>query len=577
MSTKPLPPSTLAWAVALVGLGGLILLRFHDLAGAFWRADDPALLNHALQSQGLAAFWDPAHWRQLSANNLTPWVTLSLKLDLALFGLRPLGFYVHQLLSLLATVLLGLALLQRFTGLHWAALAVAMFLLGAPAGAVVDTLTTRHYLEGLLTALLALEAFLRSGEAATARARWAWQVLALLAYAVACTAKEIYVPLPLLLLVWPALGSWRTRLQRVAPFLLILGLYALWRRYMLGGFSGGYADPSSLLGGQLLLAYAAALGRFPAYLWGAAWLLPLVLLLVCALRHWRAGPWLLVLGALVLGPLLPLVSFPGLTGPDRYLFLPWFVLCALLAVGVPRLLPNPLVGRAPWLAPSVTLLALASVALPAWQQEMAQRRMRNQVALELELQGRYLWQAGTADIYRPTETLARTYWYAFELCAIRARERDPCPRALLQGMDEQVPNPSVVHLVDGRMQPLDPTVLAHWLQADREGALSAEFELLPGLARWHFGPSEQGRYFLVSPQLGRYQLPRTGTFKVAQTALSFHLLHEDEQGRLTASPLLRVAQGQPLRWARSSPILRHQLPSPARPAEALDSSGRPPG
>ena len=88
--------------LAALAISALLLIEalwLHGLRSLENRLSDALLQQHALQSPGLAAFVDPADWRRLSPNNLTPWVTLSFKLDLALAGLRPAVFYLHQLVS----------------------------------------------------------------------------------------------------------------------------------------------------------------------------------------------------------------------------------------------------------------------------------------------------------------------------------------------------------------------------------------------------------------------------------------------------------------------------------------------
>lgn len=92
---------------------------------------------------------------------------------------------------------------------------------------------TRHYLEGLLAALCASALFVLSvrrppGPAATMLAVAGATLLLL-----ATTAKEIYVPLVILLAFLPE-SSWRRRLRALAPFAAVAVIYTLWRFWMLG-------------------------------------------------------------------------------------------------------------------------------------------------------------------------------------------------------------------------------------------------------------------------------------------------------------------------------------------------------
>ncbi len=124
--------------VATLALPLLVLFCWPGITGGFWRADDPALVLHALQSPGLAAFTDPADWQRLSPSNLTPWVTLSFKLDLALAGPSPRAFYVHQLLSTALVAVAAYALARRALPPAWALLVVLLGLAGAPTAAVTE-------------------------------------------------------------------------------------------------------------------------------------------------------------------------------------------------------------------------------------------------------------------------------------------------------------------------------------------------------------------------------------------------------------------------------------------------------
>lgn len=538
-------------AVGYAALCGLALWLFGGLVGAFWRADDPALLAHAMQSRGWDAFTNPSDWRKLSPSNLTPWVTLSFKVDLALAGLKPQAFYAHQLLSLLALLGLSLLWLRRRVGLAWACVALSLFLLGAPTGAVVEALMTRHYLEGLLATVLALLAFERAAEAWKAGSRGSavcWYVAVLFAYAVAASAKEVYVPLPVLLLAWPGLGGWRQRLAAVGPMLLMVLGYALWRQHMLGAMAGGYGASSSLVSAPAMLDFLPALAHFPEHLWGRAWPLPTLLLAWTAVKVCgrEPGRWafLLLLAVLVLGPLIPLVKFPGLQGPDRYLFLPWFVLSVLVALGLQRTLVGALGRR--FVVVFVVGGLVSATAFNAHQHA----RARAVEAQEFEVQGRYLWEADHRQVYLPSTLLAGTYWYSTGLCSLRPAERGACPRALLQGIDEPVQDVEVLMFRAGKMTRLPAEQLRQALSVDTVAALQAHVELRDGVVQWSFGPESAGRYFIASPQLGRYPIARQGTMRTAQRQLGFRLLYEEPGGAVRASPWLEVADGAPLRWQR---------------------------
>lgn len=529
-----------------IWFAAIIVARFHDLMGAFWRNDDPALLNHALQSPGLSVYFDSEAWRKLSPSNLTPWVTVSLKVDLALFGLDPVGFYAHQLLTALILCITSFFLLRRFTSERWAILALTLFLLGAPTGAVVDTLTTRHYLEGLLAAVFAFEAFIQATTNNKQSLRNTWLVVSLLSYGVAASAKEIYVPLPLLFLTHLGRLEWRRSLNAILPFLVLLGIYVIWRKTMLGTLVGGYTPTNTLFSATVITDFVSALKRFPTFFWGHGWPVASCIVALVAIRCLRFWSWKLIpLVTGVLLPLLPLTVYPGLNGPDRYLLLPWFVLCTLFAVALPRLLPDN-IFRVP-----IAVIASLGLILPTLLQEIEQRSARLNVLQNIEVQGRFLWTASRDEFYIPSDSLASGFWYAVELCALRVRERDNCPKALLQGIDEVPFEQPVLRLYEAAMRPMSTEDVVGWLQVDRKRPLWAEVDLRSDVISWRFGPYQNGQYFVASRELGRFPISRLGSLRFSpRSNFEFSLLHQNDKGEVTASPLLNVTTHERLRWDR---------------------------
>ena len=588
MTPPRLQRADLAAAAVLVLL---VVLRWHGLPGVYWRADDPALLLHALQSPGLAAFVDPADWRRLSPSNLTPWITLSFKLDLALAGLRPAAFYLHQLVSAALLGLAAYALARRALPPAWALVLALLGLAGAPSAAVIELLMTRHYLEGLLFALLSLLAFVHARQAG--RLGWAWAGAAL--YALACTAKELYVPLVLVLAALPAardpaapgpqpgqLAAWRpkpgdpaaprpnpgeaaaprrgpARAALLLPYLLVALAYVAWRRVMLGDAVGGYGSAQSLLSGRSVAAMAQAAARFPADLLGPAWGVVLALGLaaaVLALRGRRA--WLgfsALAAACVLLPLWPLAAGPGFNGPDRYLLLLWWAIAAGLVAalrGASARLPLPAPVR-----DGLGLGLAAALVLAAAVQADAAGRPREQAMRAFDAAGRFIATHDERSAFVAPDAVLASYWYVTSLCELRQRDGAGCPQALIPGwpLDERVRrlavyDPAAGAMVDASARLAEERRLA--LAIDRTRPLSAEVSLEGGFARWQFGPPRDGQFFVVSPALGRYPLPPRGELRVTLTELPFQVQFDAREGWRTASPVLVVRPGQPVTWARAA-------------------------
>lgn len=546
--------------VAALALPLLVLACWHGITAGFWRADDPALVLHALQSPGLAAFTDPADWQRLSPSNLTPWITLSFKLDLALAGASPVAFHGHQLLSAALVAVAAYALARRVLQPAWALLVVVLGLAGAPTAAVTELLMTRHYLEGLLFTLLSLLAFLR---ARSGRIGWAWAGAA--AYALAVTAKEVYVPLVLVLACLPAprLADGRAqvpaRWRLLLPYALVALGYVAWRRAMLGDAVGGYGAGHSLLSVASVRAMVQALARFPADLFGPAWPAVLLLALLAAALALRGrGRWFgfaAVVGAAVLLPLWPLATGPGFSGPDRYLYLLWWVLAAglvaLLRGASARL---PLSDR---LREAVGLGLGGLLALVAALQSAQAAGPRRELMRAFDAVGRFMVSADARSAFIAPDAVLASYWYVTSLCEIRQRSGADCPQALIPGwpLDDRVQRLAVYDPATGAMADASDRIADERQRAaaiDRTRPLSITLTLDGGLARWQLGPYRDGQYFVVSPALGRYPMPPQGELRTTLREVPLQVQFDAREGWRTASPALVVRAGQPLAWSRGA-------------------------
>lgn len=303
---------------------GLLLVHGLRTLEDWWLLDDPCLLVSTLRHGAWAHFFDPQVWRPLSGNVLMPWTTLSFGFDAHIFGPEPQAFYAHQLAAFALLLIVVYVLLRPALTSLGASLALSLFVVSAPAVAVVWRLMNRHYLEGTLLALLALALYRR----AVRQERFPLAVAGAAFYLLATTAKEVFVPLVVLLPFLPE-GRLRRRLHFALPFAVVAGLYTLWRFYMLGVVNSvsGYAQSGSdslmdhLLNAPLLLGLTAS------------WQLLLVaLLLVLAIGRliFRSRMHLLFVlgtaGVLVL-PLLPVVDRLA----PRHFFLPALALTSALA------------------------------------------------------------------------------------------------------------------------------------------------------------------------------------------------------------------------------------------------------
>ena len=287
-------------AMALFSLFVYLLFR-HDLDW-FWHGDDPVLLLHALSYPLAEIFFDPVSWQALSQVNLTPWISLSFLVDYTLAGMNPQFFYWHQLAALVLVAFASYLLLALFVNRIWALAGSALFLLGAPVASVAAQLMTRHYVEGLGLVLFSLYFFIRYQRCHGRRLL----VASVVFFALAVTAKEIYVPLGLLFVLLSR-GSWHERARQGLPFVGVLLFYVVWRKYMLPAMVDGYVVNTEYFTFAFWLKVLVSFLAIPRLILGVYVVPVLVLFGVLLLTTVRKLPgcWLLVLvcAGLVCGPL----------------------------------------------------------------------------------------------------------------------------------------------------------------------------------------------------------------------------------------------------------------------------------
>lgn len=563
-------------AVAL--LAAVLVFLFHKVPGGFWRHDDPDILLHAMQSPGLRAFFDPDDWQRLSAAHLTPWVTFSYKLDLWLFGLSPRFFYVHQLLSLAVTALALYALARHALSWPWALAVGLLFLLGAPVAHVAEVLMTRHYVEGFAFALLATMAFL----AAERERRLGWAIVGAVLYALATTAKETYVPLPLVLLCLPvnactevgaslASVDWRARLRCLAPYMLVALLYMAWRYYMLGTLWGSHLTQGGkeleVLGKTDVMALAVekmrmalrSFAHIPALLFGRWWAWPtgvfFVALLFTLWQRPRRVFLALALSLALFGPLLPLAVNGAIYEPGRYVFLLWGVF-SLLSVLLIRQFGKWLGqgrGGGYLLRPLLLLGLYAALFLPTAMQQSVFAKLHRASHDALDVQGRFIMEKGGGAclmfLQEPAVMLIDKF------CGIRKQGGEACPQVFFQGVPLERPceqwfaydskSATVTEIAE-------PAVVA---EADMHRPLRVEVSADDGMLRWALGPYTEGSYYLVASTYGRMRIPwPTGASRISAKPkpLAVRVQYESPEGWKTISPLLTVIRGKPLIWERKA-------------------------
>lgn len=544
-------PRTERWHTLTMALllGTAVWLLHGSALQGFWRVDDPLILLYVSEQPAiLGYFFSPAQWQALGAPFFTPWLALDFRLDAILSGTDPQGFYLHHLAVLWGAALLTYLLLRRHTGHLWAAAAALLFLAGAPTAVVAQQLMSRHYATGLLFMILALYFWLREGPPP----RWQHLLLGAVCYLAAMLNKEVFAPLPLVLLF---LGNrpLKERLTALLPYAGAALVFILWRRLMLGTAFGGYSTgfvPDSWLGSMAVL---------PQTLFGA-WHLPALgalLLLILACRPGLRGWGLLIASAAALT--LPFVSVLATLNIQllRYLLLPWWALCVFLALAAGQLAhissgPSPWGRRLPWLL----LAALpAPLALAALNHGQAVQEQLADITRQYDVQGRFLWTQPPSVAYIPSGDVAFTLPYQAGLSRLKTLHGggepplavpEPVSANQLTALPLQAYDPA-----QGRMQPApvlapspapDPGLLHHIRIDRRQSGLDWFITDRPGSQCFLLFPALRASFAVLCSGRINYEL-----FPVIRGEMQA-LVRNGDQGWAISPVLQFPRQGELLDW-----------------------------
>lgn len=537
--------------------------------GRSWCCDDTQILHHAISHPLWRQFVDPATWQQLVSSSLTPWLSLSYRVDHGLFGLDPTGYYVHHLVALALCAWLLMLLAQRRVGAVWAAAGALLFLAGIPVAQATHLLMVRHYVEGLVAFLLALWLVLRRLDGGPA---W-FSAGAGLAFAVAASAKEVYLPLGLLLFALPVAG-WRERLRAGWPLLLVMLLYLPWRSWMLGDLVGGYTPAGAVAdaAGGALARTLLPFSDVPALLFQQP-LAASALVAAVALAAWWRGSrsWRMpaFVGATLLAlwlPLLPLTVYPGIgVGSERYFFAPWAALSLGLALGLGQLARRlPRAGQA-------VLLALAlALALSAWQ--LSRQSVQATTAMHREHGAVFdlLTGGGPDDLLQPPAGMAS--WFVTGALSLRAAQGNGQPppqvvadEAELAGADTSGQRRWRYDAAAGRLVDAGPTLdgtVRTWRSRLHTAPLAIDMQWQGPVQtlRWRFDAPGGGRFRFLAPGVSLAVPAAQGALRVPQPLPAcFRIRHDSDDGHIAYSAWLHL----PMPAHGSSQVHWHGAGEPA--------------
>lgn len=540
--------------LALAAALAILAAALHAPALRFWFSyDDFWHFHHLLTHGPLELCCGTAFWRQFGGKGMfTPLLFASLGADLAGFGLDARAFYLHQLaaFALCAAALYGV--LRLWLGRAPAAAGAFLFAVGPPTASLVPLLMTRHYVEAVLLALLAVACFVRAAR----RGRQAWAVVSAALYFAAALAKEVAAPLPLLLPFLPVADA-RTRLRLAVAHAAALAAYLALRLHLLGRLFGTYGWAVTREDvPRLLLAFP---GKLAAEFLGrpspAGWAMLAAVgagVLLAAFSGRRAAALLAGAAVLAILPVLPVST----EMEPRYAVPAWIAAAVAFAAGCELLARRGGAGRGAAVGLAVLACAAALWSFFPLQQETG-RRMRRIAA-----EGRAFLALGPGDVLRrplghpasfpelrwlKEEHLGRprgSGWFFDDLflCARgseirRLWEYDEARARVV----ETTPRLAALRAAScGRIR--------------RRAPLAATFTGGGAVLSWELGPYRDGRYrFVLGDGVQTLEVPRRGGFQLpGARVLSLKVRYEAPSGWVTYSPELTMdfARARRQRWSR---------------------------
>jgi hypothetical protein len=512
-------------------LAGVVLLLYRKVLRLWWTYDDAFHLRQTLEHSVSAILFSRDFWQQLPNEVFTPLLFLSLKADFSLFGPNARLYYIHQVVVLILCGWAAYFVARLWLPRLYAIGAALLMLIGPPMCEIAEELYHRHYLEGLLFSLAASGCFVLG----IRRNRIGLSVASAFLYLLAAAAKEVYVPLPLLLAAIPE-GTSRDRFRHLVPSAAALFVYATWRIAMLGPQLTGYgfAVPPKqwpILIATLPLRAIRRIGGSDPWAAAAFLILLAVALILAVVKARRA--WLIILiGTLV--TLLPIV--PVATRIEtRYVLTAW-ILLALCAAFVSR---------------PVILFALLIAAAVA---NRAEWRTSYSLVRRMVLEARFFAQTLNGDVLiepvMPPSEVGEIRWLA------RKFESKPAAGAVLYDRlpaCRGLPGANL-YAYDSLQKQIRRTTTPVLCNRVRSAPLATQFRYGEGALWWKLGPYDEGTYKLIAGDGAQgFEVERTGGYRLASGAtMLLRARYDSPAGWLTYSPdfAAHLREGWQIEWHR---------------------------
>ncbi len=540
---------SMVWLFAPALLILLIVMLYGHSVELWWSYDDSQVLKHASQFHPWEYFFVSSAYQKLSGAHLTPWVSFSFDFDLWLAALDPYWFYLHQLISLIAVAFATFLLLRQWIGGVWAFLGAVLFVNGSVVVVVMHQVMTRHYLEGLLFCILALHLYCNAQRHESLKLAW----LGALFYLLATSAKEIYVPLIVLL---PMLTVSRFRLQwrYWLPYVAVAVLYTIWRRYMLGVWVGGYTASIVAFDWQAVVQLPLRIlerlfGNEYIGLAASITITTLFFHLVWSLR----SIWPIVIIFLLLLPLIPMSSHVGHFASSRVLLLIWWSMSVAVVFSLYRITESHnrwIAGAAAFLIGYVIMINLHSDMIRLLLTSNQNFESPGRPVLEEKERQAFFFQEnarGLMELAWLRENVLGFQPHLVMYDKIQVSENLKKTDYLL------VYNKTCLCFQNSQAG----DILRDWETRFRKNKplsvlLSRDAD--KSLTIWEFGPYKNGSYYLIDNRhVGKTILPASGGRRIIKKdPLVFRVRYDSPEGWITYSPILRFEwqEGEELKWSR---------------------------
>jgi protein O-mannosyl-transferase len=391
----------------------------------FINFDDPDYVSGNLRVQaGLTAESVKWAFTSLYASNWHPLTWLSHMLDCQIYGLKPAGHHLTNLLFHIANSLLLFCLVKRLTSAFWSsAIVAALFALHPLHVESVAWISERKDVLSAFFFLLTLWAYVRyaqdaapppsSALAVTApQTRWPWYLLAVVFFTLGLMSKPMLVTLPFVLLLldyWPlgrlsfaSLGHattppFRLFLEKV-PFFALSALSCV-LTFLVQRACGAMTPLDK---GPLEVRVANALVGYVRYLGKTVW--PSDLAIFYPYVRFSLGSWQVIAAGLVL---LAVTAGVLLARKQRpYLLVGWLWFAGMLVpvIGLVQVGKQSLADRYTYL-PHIGLFIAAVWGLAALANRLKPARLLSTVAAALVLIACGIVTTRQLSYWRDTRTL----------------------------------------------------------------------------------------------------------------------------------------------------------------------------